>query len=219
MARFIAISEALERWAYAATALSPERARYGFDVDPMSNGMAAFPGWRRAQARDTARLEAVERFSLTAWWEGCLPATQRATEWPGVTAVVIGEDPASVTVVLHKRVAEGQHAYGHAAARTFSAACRKAAVELTRHERVVHGYRQKRTMGGIATADPTDLLECRSLYFASAAGHQAFLRRLEAPLSVQPPERRVAFDGPIPGPWTRYAECGGWCIIRFPPGI
>jgi len=74
VARFMAISEAMERWAYHATALSPERTAYGFDVDPMSNGMAAFPGFFAIQARRKAYLEAVERFSIIAWWEGMLPA-------------------------------------------------------------------------------------------------------------------------------------------------
>src|ERR1700690_2489091 len=36
-ARFKAISEAVERWAHMAMLTSPERDRYGFDVDPSSN--------------------------------------------------------------------------------------------------------------------------------------------------------------------------------------
>ena len=218
IARFIAISEAMERWAYAATAPSADRARYGFEVDPMSNGMAAFPGWYRAQARPTAQFEAIERFNLTAWWEGLLPAITRSTEWPNVSAVVIGSDQGSVTVVLHKPTSDGQHAYGHAAAGSFGAACRKAAVELMRHERVIQGFHRKQRAGSVAAlAAPTDQLERRSLFFATAEGYESFLRRLEAPPAKLAPERKVAFDGPIPGPWTKYADV--WRVVYYPVSL
>ena len=44
VARHIAISEALERWAYYETLNSNRRATFGFHLDPSSNGMAAYPG-------------------------------------------------------------------------------------------------------------------------------------------------------------------------------
>ena len=46
VARFMAISEAMERWAHWQLHLSSEGRRYGFGVDPSSNGMAAFPSRR-----------------------------------------------------------------------------------------------------------------------------------------------------------------------------
>ena len=145
----------------------------------MSNGMAAFPGWHRSQARPTARFEAIERFNLTAWWEGFLPAATRPTAWPGVIAAVLGDDRDAVTVVLHQTLVDGRHAYGHAAAGSFDAACRKAAVELARHERVIQGYFQRESSDReVATHAPPDLLERRSLFFATAEGHAEFLRRL-----------------------------------------
>ena len=70
IARHMAVSEALERWAFHATVRSERAAEFGFDVDPSSNGMAAFPGVLRRNARRKAMLEAVERFCLIALWEG-----------------------------------------------------------------------------------------------------------------------------------------------------
>jgi hypothetical protein len=213
VARYIALSEAMERWAYAATIRSPDRARYGFDIDPMSNGMAAFPGWHPAQPRRTARFEAIERFNLTAWWEGMLPTSVRATPWREIDAVVIGEDREAVTVIVHKATSDG-HAYGHAAAADFDAACRKAVVELYRHERVVRGYRVKQLTGSAGLVTPSELLERRSLFFASAEGHDDFRRRVAtAPRGPSPP-RRLAYDGPIPGPWSRYADV--WRVAFHP---
>mgnify|MGYP003666838751 FL=1 len=60
----MAISEALERWAFLAMHDRPEGARFGFDVDRSSNGMAAFPGFFRSSAARRARNEALERYAL-----------------------------------------------------------------------------------------------------------------------------------------------------------
>jgi hypothetical protein len=214
VARYMAISESLERWAYASTVASPDRAKYGFDVDPMSNGMAAFPGLFAVQARRTAYLEAVERFSLIAWWEGMLPAIPKPTEWSDIAAAVIWAEPGAVVVIVHKRTAEGQYAYGHAAAGDFATACRKAAVELGRHEYVIRSYRLARACTGGGAPAPTNLLERRSVHFASEEGHEEFLRRLHTPPAQIAAPRRIAFDGEIPGPWTRYAHV--WRFVFHP---
>src|SRR5580658_3244083 len=99
VARYMAISEAMERWAFYATASSERRGAYGFDVDPMSTGMAAFPGLFSHQARRKAYLEALERFTLLAWWEGMLPSFEIDTEWPEVKAVVLWARVGEVVVV------------------------------------------------------------------------------------------------------------------------
>src|SRR4051812_18550664 len=70
VARHKAVSEALERWAFHSLVRSERAEQFGFDVDPSTTGMSAFPGVLRRQARRSAVLEAVERFSLIAWWEG-----------------------------------------------------------------------------------------------------------------------------------------------------
>lgn len=214
VARFMAISEALERWAYGAKALSPDRATYAFDVDPMSNGMAAFPGLFARQARRNAHFEAVERFNIIAWWEGLLPAREAATEWPGVNALILGDDSDSVTVIVHKDSGNGVYSYGHAAAGDFTSACRKAMIELGRHEYVVRSHRFAQSLGGVVAAPPVDLLERRSLFFASEEGHETFLRRIGSRPTGAKPVRRVAFDGTIPGPWTKYADV--WRVVYHP---
>ncbi len=44
IARYMAISESMERWAYRTKVKADDRELYGFDVDESTNGMAAFPG-------------------------------------------------------------------------------------------------------------------------------------------------------------------------------
>ncbi len=215
VARFMAISEAMERWAHWQLHASPERHRYGFDVDPSSNGLAAFPGLWRRQARPGALLEAAERFNLLNWWEGNLPALESATPWPGVRAATICSQVPGMTVILFQRTAEGFFAYGHAAAMDFETACRKAAGEMERHARVVSRF-ASRHAGQLRDQLPAGAhpIERRSLFFAQEEGHELFLARLRSPARGKA-EPRMVYDGPVPGPWSRYADV--WRVVYAPP--
>jgi hypothetical protein len=214
VARFMAISEAMERWAHWQLHAGPEREKYGFDADPSSNGMAAFPGLWRRQARMGALMEAAERFNLLHWWEGRLPAAESGTPWPGVRAAMICSEAPGVTVVLFKRTAQGFHAYGHAAALDYDSACRKAAVEMERHEMVLAHFARAHA-GRIDEALPVHPIERRSLFFATEAGHELFLERLRSTPRRVLACPRLVFDGEVPGPWTRYADV--WRVVYEPP--
>jgi hypothetical protein len=215
-ARFKAISEAIERWAHMSVLTSPHRDRYGFDVDPSSNGMAAFPGLWLRQARPAAQMEATERFNVLSWWEGRLPATEIETRWPGIRAVVLRSDAPGVTVILYRRSINGHYAYGHAAGRDVDSACLRAAVELERHEYVVQRFLLAHA--GVARAElpaTAHPIERRSLFFALPEGHEMFQERLHsAPRQVRA-DPKLVFDGHIPGPWGKYADV--WRVTYEPP--
>ncbi len=215
VARFMAISEAMERWAHAQLHVV-EKPGYGFDVDPSSNGMAAYPGLWRRQARPGALMEAAERFNLLNWWEGRLPASESSTRWTGVRSATICSEAPGVTVILFKRTADGFMAYGHAAATDHDTACRKAAVEMERHALVISRFALTHA-GKICDQLPADAhpIERRSLFFATEAGHELFLERLRSGPHKAAPKPRLMFDGPIPGPWTRYADV--WRTVYEPP--
>lgn len=216
VARFMAISEAMERWAHWQLHTSAEKARYGFDVDPSSNGMAAFPGLFARQARHNALMEAAERFNLLHWWEGRLPAAESATRWPGVRAATICSEAPGVTVILFKRTEAGCYCYGHGAANDYALACRKAIVEMERHAIAVarsarlHAGRIQDSLP--ADADP---IERRTLFFATDAGHELFLERLRSSPHQPLARPRLVFDGVVPGPWTKYADV--WRVVYEPP--
>ena len=125
VARHMAVSEALERWAFHSVVRSERAAEFGFDVDPSSNGMSAFPGIVRSNARRKAMLEAVERYSLISWWEGRAKGRLFETDWPGVSAVAIDGPFGGVTVITFARTEYGGYAYGHAAEESFGAACER----------------------------------------------------------------------------------------------
>lgn len=216
VARYKAISEAVERWAHMAVGPSPDRHRYGFDVDPSSNGMAAYPGIRKRQARPAALWEAVERFNLFSWWEGRLDGRETDTRWPGVRAVVVQSDLPGVTVILHRRSEHGHHAYGHAAGPDFNSACDRAVMELERHDYVVRQYLLVHSGGAdnhLATT--VHAIERRSVFFAQPEGHEKFLERLRTKRSLPQLSPRLVFDGPVPGEWSKYADV--WRVVYAPP--
>lgn len=215
VARYKAISEAIERWAHWQLCSGPAGNPFGFKVDPSSNGLAAFPGLWRRQARRGALLEAAERFNVLNWWEGRLPAQELATRWPGVRAAVIRSQAPGTTVILFKRTTEGFFAYGQAAGQDFEDACHQAAGEMERHARVVARFAQIHA-GKIRDQLPADAhpLERRSLYFAQEEGHARFLDRLRSPVKATA-ELKLVYDGFVPGPWSDYADV--WRVVYEPP--
>jgi len=177
VARYMAISETMERWAYRVKVRAADKELYGFDMDESSNGMAAFPGLFRSEARRRAQLEAVERASIIAWWEGALDGEVRSTDWPGISALVLPSPIGfGVTVVAFREVTPDCYAYGQGAAVNFFGACERGVMELARNEYVLG---MRRVSQGLSVEDtPSDLFERRCLFFSSAEGHAMFQERL-----------------------------------------
>lgn len=213
VARHKAISEALERWAFHATVRSERAKEFAFDIDPSTTGMAAFPGLLRRQARRSAVLEAVERFSLMAWWEGRAAGYPISTDWPGVSAVAIDGPFGGVTVVAYARTEWGGYVYGHAAEESLGAACEHAVVELARHEWVLRSWWLAFVAGEKRVA--TNIFERRCLFFATDEGHELFRSRLERDSVGTAPRIEVLCDAPIAGPWDEYATV--WRFTLRPP--
>jgi hypothetical protein len=214
IARHMAISEAMERWAYHARVHSPDRELYGFDLDESSNGMAAFPGLFHQQARKRALLEAVERASLLAWWEGRLDGELRSTEWPDITALVLPSPIRyGITVVAFRAAPSGTFVYGYGAATDYFAACERAVMELARHEYVIGLNRIARGVSMHET--PTDLFERRALFFSTEEGHALFQARLRRKATGREFRPKIACDTEIFGPWSDYAPV--WRVLLDPP--
>lgn len=199
VARYMAISEALERWAFLATHNQKKGPRYGFDVDRSSNGMAAFPGLFASQAAGRARMEALERFAIISWWDGRLPAEKMGSPFPGVDLIRIHHNAGQGEVVILMKRSRVGVAYGHAAGSTVKSAAFKAAVELARNDFVIAAHRAKG-----ALVEAANFLERRALFFSTEEGCQLFMQHVNAK-----PHRPVfgwqtAFNGEIPGPWSRW---------------
>jgi hypothetical protein len=213
VARHKAVSEALERWAFYATVRSDRAADFGFDLDPSTTGMSAFPGLLRRSARRSAVLEAVERFSLMSWWEGRAEGRAFGTDWPGVSALAIDGPFGGLTVVAWARTAAGEWVYGHAAEESLGAACERAVGELARHEWILRGAALRAAAG--AAQPVTNIFERRMLFFAGDEGHALFQARLATPARGPAPRAEVICDREIEGPWSQYAAV--WRFALRPP--
>jgi len=213
VARHMAVSESLERWAFHATVRSERREEFGFDVDETSNGMAAFPGLSSAPARRGAVMESLERFCLLNWWEGRIDGQIRDTEWPGVSALAFEPSLGGVAVLLFAHSEWGFHIYGHAAAESFSKACERAMLEMRRHEWVL---RNRLLAVGKGMDQPiTERLERRSWFFATDEGHELFLERLSRKSKGAPAKPTLVCDREIIGPWSDYTTV--WRYVLQPP--
>lgn len=206
----MAISEALERWAYLASRDGETARRYGFDQDDSSNGMSAFPGLFRWQAAGHARLEALERYAIVGWWAGCFEAEWTECVFPAVDALRIRHNAGWGEVVLLVKVTRAGAAYGQAGGRTRGQAMRRAAVELARAEFVNASQRAKGFL-----AEAANHLERRAVFFAGEAGYARVKERLARGADRAAPTWRVRFDGELPGPWSRWTTV--WrCVVDMP---
>lgn len=204
VARYKAISEAMERWAFHATVRSERAEEFAFDIDPSTCGMSAFPGVRARSARRKSILEAVERYSLMMWWEGLAEGRRFDTDWPGVSAIAIDSPLGGVTVVVFARTEWGGYVYGHAAEENFSAACEHATLELARHEMLLRSRWLSLAAGQHPV--PSCIFERRSLFFATEEGHEVFQQRLSRPARRPIAKPEVLCDKHLSGPWDAYAS-------------
>ncbi|MGK5083671.1 hypothetical protein WDW37_10235 [Bdellovibrionota bacterium FG-1] len=222
IACYKAISEALERWALKSLRGQESGNAYGFDIDPYSNGMAAFPGLTRANARHIAFREGIERWSIIAWWNGEIGAREVQLPIPDVQVFHLQTVVPNVeTVVLFAHSPAhraGCYAFGGGA--TFSAAVEKALVELERNQRALDHYYGKTGLtpdnAWHAIDELSDIFERRLLYFSSKRGIVDFFDKVQRDANrVSPGLPRLIVDSEILGPWSRYATI--WrCLFQFP---
>jgi hypothetical protein len=210
VARHKAVSEAIERWALIEGLVEFEKKNWGLGVDPTSNGFAAYPGISARQARQFAWLEAVERWTLFAWWEGLLRMEAIAAPAPGVNGMQIRNPFSCAVVLLFSKPEEGHYAYGYAAGVTAAAACEHALTELDRH---AEALRRKPAANGKLLSQH----ESRALFFGCAEGFSLFEERVarSAQTHTHNPRPTMAFDGEVCGPWSRYAHV--WRVLFHPP--
>lgn len=208
LAKYKAISEALERWAYYYLNQIGYLRTYGFDIEPSTTGMAAYPGLFAFQARKRAKLEAEERFCVNAWWRGRLRG--EVSEHGGHSVLEI-ENPISRSRVIltWKEYAPGRWAYGSAAGRTWKRA----------HE----GAWQEMELSALALArsEGIDLAGVKSLpnagerqllYYSLPEGYARFRERLDRRgTGWHGAAPKPVIDCNIPGPWQEYATV--WRVL------
>lgn len=196
-----AISEALEYWAFFEIKNNfskIQKSKYGFDIDPTSNGMACFPGLFARSTRNYALNEAIERWSLIAWWGGLLPIKQIndssyeiITPWKNLRTIVLKSKS-----LIHKK-----HIYAFATDKSLPKAAERARSELYRNSRVIDTYYDNPTPNLEST------MEKRLIYFSSVEGEKHFREIILSSFKIKTvlPEPKLVVDSKIPGPWDKYA--------------
>jgi hypothetical protein len=202
-----AMSEALERWAFASTS-SQNKLGLGFIFDPGTVGFAAYPGLSKRVARNNAHLEALERWAICAWWEGKLPGEMLS----GHSFETIRIRPTSTVSVLivSTEVERSLFAYGFAAGTN---------EDITRIRAVTEMDRTKRSIlciGNEVDRESLPLLERRLCWFATSEGNAEFKLRTNKSLNqkplVGPPKKLI--DTEVVGPWSKYATV--WRVLYEP---
>ena len=215
VARHMAISEAIERWALYFLNQSGLKKGHGLELDDTSTGMAAFPGLLRVQARRRALMEAAERYCLVAWWEGLLRSRSiELDRKAGLEAIEI-ENPLTShkVVVLWKKAGQAYAAFVYSAGRTLKKAVVRAEIELERCAGAISHHYQANPGFELDDLDTiANLMERRVLYFSLPEGYREFRARADAPAKAhQQGDLEAVVDMEIKGPWSRYATV--WRVL------
>lgn len=224
-ASYKAISESLERWAYYQMVDSKEAFLYGFDIDSSSSGMACFPGLTKNRAKQQARLEAIERWSLIAWWEGHLSIGKIKTInfldkkscdayliqslWDGIYTVLLNSASLEKNFPI----------YAFGADFSVDLAIQKSLVELGRNSRSIDRFCKDYECfddSKLASLDQilTSTMEKRLVYFATQEGKADFEATIHRDRVEAVAVPKVLIDKEIPGPWSKYGTV--WRHAFFP---
>lgn len=224
VAQHMAVSEALERWAFYSSVMSENRSRFGFDEDPTTAGMAAFPDWGlRPRARTLAIHDAMERFLVMSWWDGRLPAMTQEIDHGIRSHLVTTPDRRDLWLaVLEREESASQsgetfHAFGFGCGKDPLIAQNKAKIELSRNAMVLDRFYNSR--GGKVTAVDRlrfkNFIERRCVYFSTEEGYAEFEERLNR-VPWKPYEApEVVFDGEMMGPWSDYTKVWRYAL-KYP---
>lgn len=216
---YIAISESLERWAFYSECEGARGKEFGFDWEPTTTGMAAFPGFTNHGARVRAANEAAERWSLVEWWLGRLPS-RLVSDTGGTEGAleIICPLPHCAVAIVWRACSFGGLAFGFAGGTTLKEALQRARIEQDRNINVLEAFvRETGQQPGSYALDKLSAdAERRLVFFASEAGKELFHARMDQSrkLAALPPVPRKLVDCEIPGPWTRYA--GVWRTLYEP---
>lgn len=207
-AYYKAISEALERWAFFQTYDSNDSSKFGFEVDPSTTGMAAFPSWSVKHVKEKSFYEAAEKWAVVNWWYNRLDHVPVVLDQK-VKIFKINLPWKNITVVILYSFNDDYrfYFYGHGASKNIKLAIDNAFIELNRSERcLIEFYKSK--INTILVEEIDSIFEKRLLYFSSPQkGHVDFLERIKRTTQKLPARTpRILVNEEIEGPWSQYAK-------------
>lgn len=209
-----AISEALERWAYYETALGKQSEEFGFDLDPSTNGLAAYPGLSQYSVKKFAYFEALERWAIGKWWSEQLGSSEIYNSEDISFIEIFNNNKASVVICWFKFTnCENQElvAYGFAASGNIEKALLKAQIELFRNKHILQLYYKNRSRPEL---NHLNIQEKRLIWFSANEGYNQFLEKIRRTqkLSVKNQVPIEILSKKLNGPWSQFSQV---CRVLF----
>lgn len=202
IAIYKAISEALERWAFYATADSENEKVFCFDENPSTTGMAAYPGLTARMARKNAILEAQERWALHEFWRGNLPVVEHKTNIKDLIHYEIGTSFDDVHISLLSYKSDAQFLYAFAADSSLTKSFEHALIELARNIRVMDKFKKENKI----FSEFNDISDKRLFYFSTQEGNDLFNSKINSSPSSPSVSAQLICDKEIKGPWSEYTR-------------
>lgn len=207
----IAVTEALERWAfYTVSATTLDRKYIGLDKNNSTTGFAADRRFA-IRARRRALAEASERWALRNWWTnqgGAICIEEKPdlnlqfwilqSPHPRVTVVLALQ---RLENLLHPYIYGFAGAHGLSARRRLAKAKDRALLELNRNKRnlLLADWQKLR---------PANLIERRLCFFASETGFQLVKEKLNAAQNIPITRRglQLIVDQRVHGEWDKWIK-------------
>lgn len=204
----IAMTEAIERWAYYEIRYSSGRENLGLHLDDSTNGFASRPTFDKLSPREAAYSEALERYLFSSWWVDPYKFSV-SLDMQNRSATFLFADKRFVQLVWN--MSEEKYVYGFSAGQGLSDLIfKRARIELFRNEIALRR---------ISEVDRANFLlrEKRMDYFSTPEGWEQVLSRLKISekQDVQNVLPKLIVDSEVIGKWS--GICRVWrCLFATP---
>lgn len=203
------ISESMERWSfYQLKTKNQNFSLYGLDVDPTTNGFAAYPGLFTSASRYQSLIEALEKWAIIEWGAENLSLSMIDFR-EHFTVFEVNTYHPKLKVVLISGKISNFYSYGFACDAEYDLAIEKAKIEYYRNINVLQRYYSSPS----SINQDLGKFEKRLVWFSSQDGHDEFERIVSKTLNkkIMCREPKTITDTQIIGPWSKYSTV--WRIL------
>lgn len=206
IATYKAISESLERWAFYSSVDSRAN-KYGFEFDPTTTGIAAFPSWHFNQARKNARAEAIERWCIHEFNRGNIPIKNHTTLISNLLHFELVSPFSDTFVSLLCYAGNSFYSYGFAADTSLNKSFNKALVELDRNYRMLDVYYSKNSSEAVRGVQLLSTVDKTIIFYSTKEGYLSFEEKInKSPCKVMNKSPKILCDQELIGDWSKYTK-------------
>ena len=202
IAIYKSLSEALERWAFYDNVNSTSgRVQFGFDINPTTTGMAAFPSLTIKCSRALAYNEAVERFILDCFNHGIGKYVEHKTEINGLRHFELLTPFENHYVSILNYNSGSRNYYGFSSGKSIKDSFSHSLIELSRNIRVL-----EKISNNFNYEKLNNINDKRLIYFSKDEGNIEFLEKFLKLSNTIPFRPEIKIDSEIKGEWSKYTK-------------